>query len=30
MRLRKERSISIVYDAVSISKDIEVIGGPLT
>ena len=28
MKLRKEHSIAVVFDAVSISKDIEVIGGP--
>lgn len=28
MKLIKERSIAVVYDAVSISKDIEVVGGP--
>ena len=29
MRIKKQRNIAVVYDAVSISKDIEVIGGSL-
>ena len=30
MKLIKERSITVVFDAVSISKDIEILGGSLT